>query len=51
MKAARRKIGVPDEPVVGLAGWKFVALQTVIVSDRLSRESNDLDHAPNLADC
>jgi hypothetical protein len=42
-KAARRKIGVPDEPAVGLAGWKFAAPQPVIVSERRSRESNDLN--------
>jgi hypothetical protein len=31
-----RKTGVPDKPVAGLAGWKFAALQTVIVSERRS---------------
>jgi len=40
VKVARRKT---DKPVVGLAAWKFAALQTVIVSERRSyRESNDL---------
>jgi hypothetical protein len=50
VKAARRKTGAPDEPGApdrrgfrlmgwepgfGLAGWKFAAPQTVIVSERL----------------
>jgi hypothetical protein len=42
-KDARRKIGVLDKPGSGLSGWKFAALQTVIVSDRCNRESNDLN--------
>jgi hypothetical protein len=33
-KATRRKTGVPDEPVFGLAGWKPAASHTVIVSER-----------------
>ena len=33
-KAARRKTRVLDKPAFGLAGWKFAAPQTVIVSDR-----------------
>ena len=41
-KAARRKPGAPDEPGFGLAGWNSAALPTVIVSDRRSREPNDL---------
>jgi len=28
------KTGVPDEPAVGLAGWKTAAPQTVIVRER-----------------
>jgi hypothetical protein len=35
--------GVLDEPALGLAGWKFAAPQPVIVSERRSRESNDLN--------
>jgi len=42
IKAARRKTGVLDEPAVSLAGWKFAAPRPVIVSERRSRESNDL---------
>jgi hypothetical protein len=50
-EAARRKIGVPDEPAVGLAGWKIAAPQPVIVSERRSLESNDPKSRSEQAEC
>jgi hypothetical protein len=42
-QSSATQTGVLDEPAVGLAGWKIVAPQTVIVSDRCNREPNDLN--------